>query len=79
MGDLFPTLAVQLVQVGEESGRLEPMMHKLADIYEDETRTALDQLVALLVPVLTLVIGVIIAFIVSSILFALFSINELAR
>ena len=79
VGDLFPTLAVQLVQVGEESGRLEPMMHKLADIYEDETRTALDQLVALLVPVLTLVIGVIIAFIVSSILFALFSINELAR
>lgn len=78
-GTLFPALAIQLIQVGEESGKLEPTMHKLADIYEDETKTALERLVSLLVPILTLTIGVLIAFIVSSILFALFSINELVR
>ncbi|MGF1455080.1 MAG: type II secretion system F family protein [Alphaproteobacteria bacterium] len=78
-GGLFPRLAVQLIQVGEETGRLEPMMAKLADIYEEETRTAFDRLLAMLTPILTLTIGLLIAFIISSILFALFSINELAR
>ena len=78
-GTVFPALAIQLIQVGEESGSLEPTMHKLADIYEDETRTALERLVSLLVPILTLAVGMLIAFIVSSILFALFSINELVR
>lgn len=78
-GKMFPRLAVQLIQVGEETGRLEPMMAKLADIYEDETRTAFERLLSMLTPILTLTIGLLIAFIISSILFALFSINELAR
>ncbi|MEM7569581.1 MAG: type II secretion system F family protein [Pseudomonadota bacterium] len=75
---LFPALACELIQVGEESGKLDPMLHKLADIYEEETTTTLERLLSLLVPTLTLVVGLLIAFIVSSILFALFSINELA-
>ncbi|MEO0412259.1 MAG: type II secretion system F family protein [Pseudomonadota bacterium] len=78
-GDHFPQLAVQLIDVGEESGRLVPMLEKLADIYEDETRTQTARMVSLLTPIMTLGIGALIAFIVSSILFALFSINELAR
>ncbi len=78
-GGLFPALAVQLIQVGEETGHLEPMMEKLADIYEEETRVAFERMLSMLTPILTLAIGLLIAFIMSSILFALFSINELAQ
>lgn len=78
-GGLFPSLAIQLIEVGEESGKLEGMLHRIAAIYEEETQTATARMMSLLTPILTLVIGGLIAFIVSSILFALFSINELAR
>jgi general secretion pathway protein F len=76
-GALAP-LAVQLIRVGEESGRLAPMLLRTADILDEEARQALDRLLAMLTPTLTLVMGGVIALIVSSILFALFSINELA-
>jgi len=75
---VFPILAVQLLSVGEESGHLEPMLMKLADIYDQETKAAVQRMLALLVPVVTLGLGALIAFIISSILLALYSINELA-
>jgi general secretion pathway protein F len=74
---LYPALLVQLLKVGEESGRLEDMLLKLAEIYDQESEETMRRLLALLVPVLTLGLGALIAFIVSSILFALFSVNEL--
>jgi general secretion pathway protein F len=74
---LYPALLVQLLKVGEESGRLEDMLLKLAEIYDQESEDTMRRLLALLVPVLTLGLGALIAFIVSSILFALFSVNEL--
>ena len=75
---VFPRLAIQLLHVGEESGHLEEMLNKLADIYDQETKTAIQRLLSLLVPVLTLALGLLIAFIITAILLALFSINELA-
>ncbi len=77
-GGLLPPLALQLLQVGEESGQLTPMLLKAAGIFETEAKREFDQALALLTPVLTLVMGVLIAVIISSILFALLSINELA-
>lgn len=77
-GRVLAPLAVQLIRVGEETGRLAPMLLKAADILDDEAKGALDRLTAMLTPTLTLVMGALIALIVSSILFALFSINELA-
>ncbi|WP_282610534.1 type II secretion system F family protein [Pelagibius sp. Alg239-R121] len=74
---LFPDLALQLLQVGEESGHLEDMLFKLADIYDQESQASIQRMLALLVPVLTLGLGVLIALIISSILLALFSINQL--
>jgi general secretion pathway protein F len=74
---LYPALLVQLLKVGEESGRLEDMLLKLAEIYAQASEETMRRLLALLVPVLTLGLGALIAFIVSSILFALFSVNEL--
>ena len=75
---LFPVLAVQLLRVGEESGHLEEMLAKLAEIYDAESRTTIQRLLSLLMPVLILGLGLLIAFIISSILLALFSINEIA-
>lgn len=77
-GALFPPLALQLIQVGQEAGNLPAMLLKIADIFDAEAKQAFDQMLSLLTPVITLVMGVVIAVIISSILFALFSINELA-
>lgn len=73
-----PALALQLIRVGEESGRLTEMLLKTAEILETDGKRGFEQALAFLTPTLTLVMGGLIAVIVSSILFALFSINELA-
>ncbi|MCG8441015.1 MAG: type II secretion system F family protein [Caulobacterales bacterium] len=77
-GGIAPPMALQLIEVGEESGQLTAMLAKIADMQEEESRRGFDQAIALLTPALTLVMGGLIAVIVSSILFALLSINELA-
>ncbi len=73
----FPPLAAQLVRVGEETGRLEDMLAKVADIFDAEVRRAVDRALALLVPALTLALGGLIALIIVSILGAMFSVYEL--
>ncbi len=75
--DRFPQLAVQLIHVGEETGQLEEMLLKTADIYEDESRTTIKRLLTLLEPVLILSLGAIIAIIIISILMAILGLNEL--
>jgi general secretion pathway protein F len=75
---LFPTVAIRLIQVGEESGHLESMLMKLADIYETESERAIQRMLSMLTPVLTLLLGAVVAFIISSILLALLSVNDLA-
>jgi general secretion pathway protein F len=75
---LFPRLLVHLVRVGEETGRLEDMLAKLADIYDDEVARTTARLLALLVPVLTITMGLMIAAIIMSILTAILSVNSLA-
>ena len=76
--DVFPALAVQLVRVGEEGGRLEGMLAKLADAYALEIEVTLKRLVALIEPALILLIGIFVGTIVASILAAILGINALA-
>ena len=73
----FPAFAVHMIHVGEESGRLEEILHQVAQVYERETRTTIKRALALLEPVLILVLGVIIAGVIISILMAILGINEL--
>ncbi|MEL6564749.1 MAG: type II secretion system F family protein [Pseudomonadota bacterium] len=68
----------QMMDVGSRSGKLAEMLIKSADMLDDEVRRRLDALIALFTPVVTLLMGGVIALIVTSILFALFSLNELA-
>lgn len=64
----FPRLALQMVQVGEESGELDGMLLKVADTFDVEVRNTLDRLLSALVPLLTIVMAGVIAMIVLAIL-----------
>ena len=75
--DRFPQLAIQLIHVGEETGQLESMLLKTADIYDDESKTTIKRLLILLEPALILGLGAIIAIIIISILMAILGLNEL--
>jgi len=74
---IFPVLAVQLIQVGEESGKLDEMLLRVASIYDEEVRRTVDRLLALLVPAVTIVLGLVIAVIIGSMLAAILSAYEL--
>jgi general secretion pathway protein F len=75
---VFPKLVVHLVRVGEETGKLDDMLSKVADIYDEEVSRTTARMLALLVPVVTIGMGVMIAAIIMSILTAIFSVNTLA-
>ncbi len=74
---VFPRLAVQLISVGEESGNLEAMLAKVADIFEKETRTAVQRALTLFEPLLIVVLGIVVAGIIMSILMAILGANDL--
>lgn len=73
----FPQLAVQMIKVGEETGTLAAMLLKLADIYDDEAQNSIKRMLAILEPALILGLGLVIAFIIVSILLAILGLNEL--
>ena len=74
---VFPSLAVQMITVGEETGRLEEMLLRVADSYEKSLKNAIKRLIGFLEPALILLMGVVVAFIVISMLMAIFSMNEI--
>ncbi|MBU0891550.1 MAG: type II secretion system F family protein [Gammaproteobacteria bacterium] len=75
---IFEPLAINLLRVGEETGRIGPMMLELANILNREVETGIKRLLTLLEPALILVLGVMIAAIIVSILLGILSINDLA-
>ena len=74
----FPPLAAHLLSVGEETGRLDQMFGRMADIYESDTRAAIKRFTALFEPLVILVMGVFIGALILSMLLAITSINEVA-
>jgi general secretion pathway protein F len=74
----FPALASHLLAVGEETGRLDHMFARMADIYESDTRAAIKRFTALFEPVIILVMGIIVGALILSMLLAITSINEVA-
>jgi general secretion pathway protein F len=74
----FPPLAGHLLSVGEETGRLDAMFNRMAEIYETDTRAAIKRFTALFEPMVILVLGVIVGVLILSILLAITSINEIA-
>ena len=74
---VFPPLAVHLISVGEETGKLDAMLIKVAESYEENVRNTIKRFVSLLEPLIILVMGAVVGFIVISMLLAIFSINEI--
>ena len=73
---VFPPLAMHLVEVGEESGKLDAMLLQVADTYDTEVRNGVKRLIAFFEPAIILLMGVIIGTIVVSMLMAIYSIND---
>jgi general secretion pathway protein F len=74
---IFPPLAIHMMTVGEETGKLDEMLMRVAETYEANLQTALKRFISLLEPMLILFMGLVIGFIVVSMLLAIFSINEI--
>jgi general secretion pathway protein F len=74
---IFPSLAIQMVTVGEETGRLDDMLIKIAENYEKVVKDMVKRFVSLLEPAMILLMGIMVGFIVISMLMAIFSINEM--
>ena len=77
--NVFPTRTIHLLRLGEESAQLGPMALRAAEIHEEKARLGIQRLVSLLVPAITIVMGAVIAAIVSSLLLAMLSLNDLAN
>ncbi len=78
-GQTFPQLSIQMIQVGEQSGELEAMLNKVADVFEKEVENSVMRLTSYLEPVMILVMGCIVGFIVLSICLPIFEMNQLIR
>ena len=76
---IFPLLSIQMIQVGEQSGQLETMLTKISDVFENEVEITIMRLTSYLEPVMILVMGTIVAFIVLSICLPIFEMNQLIR
>lgn len=74
---MFPPLALNMIAVGEETGKLESMLTEVANYYDQEVKRSTKRLTALLEPALILAMGLIIGIVVISMLLAIFSINDL--
>ena len=77
-GDVFPSLMLRLIAIGEQTGRLAPMLRHVEKIYESQLQRRIDQLLTLLTPALTIMIGVMVGGLIISVMSAILSINELA-
>ena len=75
---VFEPLAINLIRVGEETGRLGPMLLELARIFNTDVETGIKRGLTLLEPLLIIVLGVMIALIIVSILLGILSVNDLA-
>ena len=74
----FPAVAVQLSRVGEETGQLEELLQSAAGVLEEEAHRMLERLLSLVVPLLTIGMGLVVAALIGSVLIGLLSINDLA-
>ena len=75
----FPSMLAQMISVGEQSGALDSLLNKAADNYEREVETKTQAFTSLVEPVMILLMGVVVAFIVLSILLPIFEMNQLIK
>ena len=74
---VFPTMVTDMIAIGEKSGQLEEMLGNIAESYENEVDMTINGLTSILEPAIILLMGVIVAFIVVSILLPIFEMNQM--
>jgi general secretion pathway protein F len=77
--NIFPGLCIQMIQVGEQTGELETMLYKVADVYEREVESTILNLTSIMEPLMILAMGGIVGFIVVSICLPIFEMNQLIK
>jgi type IV pilus assembly protein PilC len=77
--DKFPTMVAHMVGVGEETGNLDGMLSKIADFYEDEVAAVIKALTSILEPVMIVLVGAVVGFIVISMYLPLFQVYDKIR
>jgi type IV pilus assembly protein PilC len=70
---LFPPLAVEMIEVGESTGALPPMLSSVADFFEEDVENALTAAMSLIEPAIMIVMGIVVAFILISLYLPIFS------
>jgi len=75
----FPPITIQMISAGEQSGEIESMLNKIADIYEGEVESQVLGMTSMLEPVMILFMGLTVGFIVISILLPIFEMNQMIR
>ncbi len=75
---VFPPLAAHLLTVGEETGRIDHMFARMADIYENDTRASIRRFTSVFEPIVILVMGIVVGGLILSMLLAITSINDVA-
>jgi general secretion pathway protein F len=75
---IFPPTVLSFVRTGEESGRLGPILEKLADALDRELRTGVERTIGIMTPLITVTMGVIVATVIASIMTAILGFNDLA-
>jgi type IV pilus assembly protein PilC len=76
---VFPPIVTQMLAVGEETGALDSMLHKLADFYDDEVETMLKALTSIIEPVMMLIVGVIVGMVVIAMYLPMFQVYNLVK
>lgn len=76
--EVLPHLALAMIRVGEETGELERMLDQVADIQERDVQRTVGRLLALLVPALTIGLGLLVAVVIVTLLSAILGVNQLA-
>jgi len=74
--EVFPDFSIHLLEVGEETGRLDEMLLRIAETYDRDVKNSVKRLVALFEPLIILFMGVLIGLMVVSMLYSIFSINN---
>lgn len=77
--NVFPPYALHMLRVGEETGRMEELLREVADIYDDEVKTSVKQMLALLEPMLILIMAVAILVIIGSVLLPMINMADLVQ
>ena len=75
-GKRFPRLAVQMIQVGEESGALDTMLLKTADTFDQQTSQSLDRMLAALVPAITMLLALVVMLVILAVLVPIYDLTS---